>query len=491
MARIPYADAPQYTPGTPEYTMGQEQRRQAKADESEIHMLNAELIEMMRDPSLSSSDRQEVSELMDDIHFSEFGLQEATPGMGPFLKGVGQALGKQAKGAKAKILGGARTTAQGIKDRFKTLTDRLRPKVEPGPKSKAKDRVYPEWLKTDPNKLRWSSMTEAERAASRAASSAKGLATKAKTAKVKTAKDMAKGGAIVGGAGLIGSEFLDQAGGDEEPQDEAITPEVSPEVPPEASPEVSPERPGPSAVEDTRTPRQKRKFLPRGPGPGARSGSPGRMNPDYIPPPGEETPEQSPTPPMTPVPDVPGEPRLDEVMPELANGFTPAKRSTTNVVTDQRIGDPSGLDVFRKKPQPGTQPVRPELPVTGVPEDQPETIPDMTPTDQDIEGLFNGEGMPERLQDDPSKDAVSAAFKRERAEAFGRPQDVSQEPGGIPFSDTPEGQEFAAGDVMPPELVKPDYMSDEVWAILSDAEKRQAMKESNTSFANTFGAGTQ
>ena len=482
MARIPYADTRPGSPGTPEFTMGQEQRRQAKADEAEIHMLNAELMEMMRDPSLSSSDRQEVSELMDDIRFSEFGLQEAS--MGSFVKGAAQALGKQAKGAKAKILGGARTTAQGIKDRFKTLTDRLRPKVEPGPKSKAKDRVYPEWLKTDPNKLRWSSMTEAERAASRAASSAKGLATKAKTAKVKTAKDMAKGGAIVGGAGLIGSEFLDQAGGDEEPQDEAITPEVSPEVPPEASPEVSPERPGPSAVEDTRTPRQKRKFISAGPG---RGRGVKRINPFYIPPPGEETPEQQ-----------PGEPRLDEEMPELANGFTPAKRSTTNVVTDQRIGDPSGLDVFRKKPQPGTQPVRPELPVTGVPEDQPETIPDMTPTDQDIEGLFNGEGMPERLQDDPSKDAVSAAFLRERGKAFGGAQgpiegapELYQEPGGIPFSETPEGQEFAAGDVMPPELVKPADMSDEEWAMLSDAEKRRLMQSDNNTFAGTLGAGTQ
>ena len=54
MARIPYADTRPGSPGTPEFTMGQEQRRQAKADESEIHMLNAELKEMMRDPSLSS-----------------------------------------------------------------------------------------------------------------------------------------------------------------------------------------------------------------------------------------------------------------------------------------------------------------------------------------------------------------------------------------------------------------------------------------------------
>ena len=114
--------------------------------------------------------------------------------------------------------------------------------------------------------------------------------------------------------------------------------------------------------------------------------------------------------------------------------------------------------MFRKKPQPGTQPVRPGLPVTGVPEDQPETIPDMTPTDQDIEGLFNGEGMPERFQDDPSKDAASAAFLRERGKAFGGAQgpiegapELYQEPGGIPFSETPEGKAFAAGDVMPPD----------------------------------------
>ena len=296
--------------------------------------------------------------------------------------------------------------------------------------------------------------------------------------------------------------------GEEPPEDDTPeTPEV-PETPEEPSlriPGLEPPTEDPEAdtegPEDTRTPRQKRKFLPRGPGPGARSGSPGRMNPDYIPPPGEETPEQSPTPPMTSVPDVPdvpGEPRLDEVMPELANGFAEARPDDTRVATDQRIGDPSGLDIFRKKPQPGTQPIRPGLPVTGVPEDQPEAIPDMTPTDQDIEGLFNGEGMPERLQDDPSKDAVSAAFLRERGKAFGGAQgpiegapELYQEPGGIPFSETPEGQEFAAGDVMPPELVKPADMSDEEWAMLSDAEKRRLMQSDNNTFTGTFGAGTQ
>ena len=479
MARIPYTDTRPGSPGTPEFTMGQEQRRQAKeqgkADDAEIHMLNEQLDEMMRDPSLSSSDRQEVSELMDDIHFSEFGLQEATPGMGPFLKGVGQALGKQAKGAKAKILGGARTTAQGIRDRFTTLTDRLRPKAEPGPKAKGDAGDFGASGFAD-------DIAGARRAASaseRASQSARGAATKKgqATRKRNVVEKGLRKGAPITVPGMVGLEIYDQFGGDEEPQDEAITPEVSPEVSPEASPEVSPERPGPSAVEDTRTPRQKRKFISAGPG---RGRGVKRINPFYIPPPGEEAPEQQ-----------PGEPRLDEVMPELANGFAEARPDDTRVATDQRIGDPSGLDVFRKKPQPGTQPVRPGLPVTGVPEDQPETIPDMTPTDQDIEGLFNGEGMPERLQDDPSKDAVSAAFLRERAEDFGGPQDVSQKPGGIPWSETPEGQEFAAGDVMPPELVKPADMSDEEWAMLSDAEKRRLMQSDNNTFAGTFGAGTQ
>lgn len=493
MARIPYADTRPGSPGTPEFTMGQEQRRQGKADEDEIRMLNEQLDEMMRDPSLSSSDRQEVSELMDDIFRSEFGFQEAS--MGSVFKGAAQALGKQAKGAKAKILGGARITAQGIKDRAKSLTDRLRPKAEPGPKAKgdAGDFGASGFADDIAGARRAASASERASQSARGAAAKKGQVTRNRNV---VEKGLRKGAPITV-PGMVGLEIYDQLGGDEEPEagegrrEDVI---IGPDDPDYLHPEVSPERPGPSAVEDTRTPRQKRRFLPRGPGPGARSGSPGRMNPDYIPPPGEEAPEQSSAPPMTPVPDVPGEPRLDEVMPELANGFAEARPDDTRVATDQRIGDPSGLDVFRKKPQP----VRPGLPVTGVPEDQPEAIPDMTPTDQDIEGLFNGEGMPERLQDDPSKDAVSAAFLRERGKAFGGAQgpiegapELYQEPGGIPWSETPEGQEFAAGDVMPPELVKPADMSDEEWAMLSDAEKRRLMQSDNNTFAGTFGVGTQ
>ena len=44
---------------------------------------------------------------------------------------------------------------------------------------------------------------------------------------------------------------------------------------------------------------------------------------------------------------------------------------------------------------------------------------------------------------------------------------------------------------MPPELVKPADMSDEEWAMLSDAEKRRLMQSDNNTFAGTFGAGTQ
>ena len=143
---------------------------------------------------------------------------------------------------------------------------------------------------------------------------------------------------------------------------------------------------------------------------------------------------------------------------------------------------------------PRVPPQKPDAPDS----EQPEAISDMTPTDQDIEGLFDGQGMPERFQDDPSKDAVSAAFLRERAKAFGDARgqiegapELYEEPEGVDFIDTPEGQAFLQSDVMPPELVKPDYMSDEEWATLSDAEKRRIMAEGDTSFASTFGANTR
>ena len=151
------------------------------------------------------------------------------------------------------------------------------------------------------------------------------------------------------------------------------------------------------------------------------------------------------------------------------------------------------LDYNREEPSAPEQ--RPELPMTGVPGEQPEAIPDMTPTDQEIENLLSGKGVPDRFSDDTS--VVSDAFRRERDRAFGRqPGDVYYERDGMAaeggdFERSPEGQAFLQSDVMPPELVKPDYMSDEEWATLSDAEKRRIMAEGNTSFASTFGANTR
>jgi hypothetical protein len=243
--------------------------------------------------------------------------------------------------------------------------------------------------------------------------------------------------------------------GEEPPEDDTPNTPETPETPEPPGPgfQIIP-APTEDPEEDTEAPETPSR-RPRGGHPGNRRGRQGpggtwRDDPPYPPRRGLERPVL----PITEVPggeqpeapDIPGEPRLDELMPELANRFAPARPDKTRVVTDQRIGDPRGLDIFRKKPQPGT---RPELPVTGVPEDQPEDIPDMVPTDQDIERLFNGEGMPDRFQDDPSKDAVSAAFLRERGKAFGGAQGqiegappLYQEPEGVAFIDTPEGQAF-------------------------------------------------
>jgi len=75
-----------------------------------------------------------------------------------------------------------------------------------------------------------------------------------------------------------------------------------------------------------------------------------------------------------------------------------------------------------------------------------------------------------------------------------------QEPEGVDFIDTPEGQAFLQSDVMPPELVKPPHMKDEEWEGLSDDEKRRIVQyenararsmQGNASFSNTFGASTQ
>ena len=248
----------------------------------------------------------------------------------------------------------------------------------------------------------------------------------------------------------------------EEPDETPTTPE-EPSAPEEPQPGLQLPMPGQEEEsEDEGTPRSRRR--PRlvpvpGRGPSFRKRS-------IFGPRGEEAdPEsaQRPELPMTGVPEdqpeaipdmMPEDPQLDQIMPELANQFAPARRDKTDVVTDQRIGDPSGLDFVR--PKPTTPEQRPELPMTGVPGEQPEAIPDMTPTDQDIEGLFDGQGMPERFQDDPSKDAVSAAFLRERAKAFGDARGqiegappTYEEPEGVDFIDTPEGQALLQNRMTP------------------------------------------
>ena len=88
---------------------------------------------------------------------------------------------------------------------------------------------------------------------------------------------------------------------------------------------------------------------------------------------------------------------------------------------------------------------------------QPEETEDDIPTDEDIEGLFNGEGMPSKFAGrGDTEGVVSDAFRQARDTAFGRqPGDVYYEKDGmaadIPWSETPEGKAFAAGDVMPPD----------------------------------------
>ena len=248
----------------------------------------------------------------------------------------------------------------------------------------------------------------------------------------------------------------------EEPDETPTTPE-KPSAPEEPQPGLQLPMPGQEEEpEDEGTPRSRRRprLVPvpgRGPsfrkrsifGPRGEEADPESAQRSELPMTGvpEDQPEA--------IPDMmPEDPQLDQIMPELANQFAPARRDKTDVVTDQRIGDPSGLDFVR--PKPTTPEQRPELPMTGVPGEQPEAIPDMTPTDQDIEGLFDGQGMPERFQDDPSKDAVSAAFLRERGRAFGDARGqiegapgLYEEPEGVDFIDTPEGQALLQNRMTP------------------------------------------
>ena len=79
MARIRKAEEPQFTPGTPEFTMAQEQRRQTRQEE-ELREMYQTLLNLSISPDLSSSERQEVNDLMDEFDQSGYGMQEASFG---------------------------------------------------------------------------------------------------------------------------------------------------------------------------------------------------------------------------------------------------------------------------------------------------------------------------------------------------------------------------------------------------------------------------
>ena len=418
MARIRKAEEPQFTPGTPEFTMAQEQRRQTRQEEEELKEMYQTLLDLSISSELSSSERQEVQDLMNEFDQSGYGFLEAGVGSGIF-----RAIGGAFKSPRAqKILGGIRQAPGVLRDKASALANRFgvgKGKSAAGSKSGAKgdagDFGTSGFADDIAGARRAKAASDRKTAAEAAERKAAGIAKGQRTRKRNIAnKGLRKGAPVTGPVGLGGAAYMtSQLMDGEEPQQPReylgpYSPEYYSDLPLVPMPtETSPEEPQPGlqlpmpgqeeepeGSEDTRTPWQKRRFLPRRPG----QGSQGRLrrNPRYVPPPG---------------------------------------------------GEEAEADVEQ----------RPELPMTGVPGEQPEAIPDMTPTDQDIEGLFNGEGMPERFQDDPSRHAASAAFLRERDKAFGRFPDTSmegapglyEEPEGVDFINTPEGQALLQNRMTP------------------------------------------
>ena len=434
MARIRKAEEPQFTPGTPEFTMAQEQRRQTRQEEEELKEMYQTLLDLSISSELSSSERQEVQDLMNEFDQSGYGFLEAGVGSGIF-----RAIGGAFKSPRAqKILGGIRQAPGVLRDKASALANRFgvgKGKSAAGSKSGAKgdagDFGTSGFADDIAGARRAKAASDIKTAAEAAERKAAGIAKGQRTRKRNIAnKGLRKGAPVTGPVGLGGAAYMT------------------------------------SQLMDGEEPQQPGEYL-------------GPYSPEYY-------------------------SDLAETSPELVR--RQARAASTNVVTDQRTGDPSGLDAFRPKPTtpetPGMTPRVPsqkpdapdsEQPITSAPtSEQPITS---APTDEEIENLLSGEGVPDRFSDDTG--VVSDAFRRERDRAFGRqPGDVYYERDGMAaeggdFERSPEGQAFLQSDVMPPELVKPDYMSDEEWATLSDAEKRRIMAEGDTSFASTFGAGTQ
>ena len=136
MARIRKAEEPQFTPGTSEFTMGQEQRRQARQEEEELQEMYRVLQDLSVSPDLSSSERQEVDDLIDEFDQSGHGIQEAG------FAGIGRAIGGAFKSPRAqKILGGIRQAPGVLRDKASALANRFgvgKGKAAAGSKSGAK-----------------------------------------------------------------------------------------------------------------------------------------------------------------------------------------------------------------------------------------------------------------------------------------------------------------------------------------------------------------
>ena len=390
MARIRKAEEPQFTPGTPEFTMAQEQRRQTRQEEEELKEMYQTLLDLSISSELSSSERQEVQDLMNEFDQSGYGFLEAGVGSGIF-----RAIGGAFKSPRAqKILGGIRQAPGVLRDKASALANRFgvgKGKSAAGSKSGAKgdagDFGTSGFADDIAGARRAKAASDRKTAAEAAERKAAGIAKGQRTRKRNIAnKGLRKGAPVTGPVGLGGAAYMtSQLMDGEEPQQPReylgpYSPEyydempTTPTTPEQAAPMERPELPMTEDPEDTRSRRTKRRFI----------GTPGRprgvkrINPRY-----------------------------------------------------EEAVDWSG-------------------------EEEPEAIPDMTPTDQDIEGLFNGEGMPERFQDDPSKDAVSAAFLRERAKAFGDARGqiegapgLYEEPEGVDFINTPEGQALLQNRMTP------------------------------------------
>ena len=505
MARIRKAEEPQFTPGTPEFTMAQEQRRQARKDalafasrgfisqeEEELREMYQTLLNLSISPELSSSERQEVNDLMDEFDQSGYGIQESGVGSGIF-----RAIGGAVKSPRAqKILGGIRQAPGVLRDKASALANRFgvgKGKAAAGSKSGAKGDAGDFGTSGFADDI--AGARRAKRASDRKtrfaaderkkAGIAKGKETRARNI---ATKGLRKGAPLTGPVGLGGAAYMtSQLIDGEEPQQprEYLGPyspeyysdlaETSPELVRRQEKEAGREWPYPYKT-------------PEGPRPPLDYTEDPRPPLDY----NREEPSAPEEPSASEEPSAPEKPQPRLQLPMPGQEEEPEGPEDTRTPWQKRRFLP-------RRPGQGSQGRLRRNPRYVPPPGGEEAIPDMTPTDQDIEGLFNGEGMPERFQDDPSRHAASVAFRRERDKAFGRFPGTSmegapptyQEPEGVDFIDTPEGQAFLQSDVMPPELVKPDYMSDEEWATLSDAEKRRIMAEGDTSFASTFGAGTQ